>query len=204
MIFGRLHVAPLLQEFLTLHPRVSARSHYSDQIVHLLDEGLDVALRIGHLPDSGLVAVRAGHVRRVVVASPGYLAERGVPRQPGDLSAHLAIGFSQHGAVSAPWVFRSRGRKGRGSGETAQPQIRQTTNSGDASIGAALAGQGLTRALSYQVAEHVLADHEPAPIPVQLVSAEGRLAAAKVRAFVEFAAERLRAEPVLNGQLRWP
>lgn len=211
VIFGRLHVAPVLQDFLGLHPGVNARSVYTDQIVHLLDEGLDVALRIAHLPDSGLVAVRVGEVRRVVVASPQYLAEHGVPRTPQDVSQHRGIGFSQHGSVAAPWVFHPPGRS-RGEGEVAHPQLRHVTNAGDASIGGALASQGLARALSYQVAEHVLAgrlhivmaDHEPPPIPVQLVYVEGRRAAAKVRAFVDYAAERLRAEPVLNGLLPWP
>jgi DNA-binding transcriptional LysR family regulator len=212
VIFGRVHVAPVLQDFLGLHPQVSARSVYTDQIVHLLDEGLDVAVRIAHLPDSGLVALRAGHVRRVIVASPDYLAEHGVPRTPQDVTQHRGIGFSQHGAVSAPWLLYPPGRSARSEGETAHPQMRHVTNSGDASIAAALAGQGLVRALSYQVAQHVLAgrlhivmaDHEPPPIPVQLVYAEGRHAAAKVRAFADYAAERLRAEPVLNGSLRWP
>lgn len=212
LIFGRLHIAPLVLDFLALHPQVNVRSVYTDQIVHLFDEGLDVALRIAHLPDSGLTAVRAGQVRRVVVASPQYLAEHGVPRTPHDMAQHHAIGFSQHGAVSAAWVFHPPGRKARSEGVVAHPQMRQVTNSGDAAIGAALAGAGLARALSYQVAEHVLADrlhivmadHEPPPIPVQLVYAEGRRAAAKVRAFVDHAVERLRAQPVLNGRLRWP
>jgi DNA-binding transcriptional LysR family regulator len=212
VIFGRLHVAPVLQDFLGLHPGVSARSLYTDQIVHLLDEGMDVALRIAHLPDSGLVAVRVGEVRRVVVASPQYLAEHGVPRTPQEVSQHRGIGFSQHGSVSAPWVFYPPGSGTRSEGVVAHPQLRHLTNAGDACIGAALASQGLVRALSYQVAEHVLAgwlhivmaDHEPPPIPVQLVYAEGRHAAAKVRAFIDYAAGRLRAEPVLNGSLRWP
>ncbi|MBX3620189.1 MAG: LysR family transcriptional regulator [Rhizobacter sp.] len=212
VIFGRVHVAPVLLDFLGQHPQVSARSFFTDQIVHLLDEGLDVAVRIAHLPDSGLTAVRAGEVRRLVVASPQYLAEHGVPRTPAELAQHRGIGFSQHGAVSAAWVFHPPGRKGRHEGETAHPQMQHVTNAGDVAIGAALAGQGLARALSYQVAEHVLAgrlqvvlaDHEPAPIPVQLVYVEGRRAAAKVRAFVDFAVARLRAEPVLNGQLQWP
>ncbi|MBL0728387.1 LysR family transcriptional regulator [Piscinibacter sp. HJYY11] len=212
VIFGRLHVAPVLQDFLGLHPQVSARSFYTDQIVHLLDEGMDVALRIAHLPDSGLVAVRVGEVRRVVVASPQYLAEHGVPRTPQEVSQHRGIGFSQHGSVSSPWVFYPPGRSARGDGEIAHPQLRHVTNAGDAAIGGAVAHQGLARALSYQVAEHVLAgrlqivmaDHEPPPIPVQLVHVDGRRAAAKVRAFVDHAAERLRAEPVLNGTLRWP
>lgn len=212
IIFGRVHVAPVLLDFLAQHPQVSARSFFADQIVHLLDEGLDVAVRIAHLPDSGLTAVRAGQVRRVVVASPQYLAQHGVPRSLADLAQHRGIGFSKYGAASADWVFHPPGRQGRPDSEAAQPQMQHVTNAGDVAIGAALAGQGLVRALSYQVAEHVLAgrlqvvlaDHEPPPIPVQLVHVEGRRAAAKVRAFVDFAVERLRAQPVLNGTLQWP
>jgi DNA-binding transcriptional LysR family regulator len=211
-MFGRMHVAPLLLGFLAQHPQVTARSHFSDQIVHLLDEGFDLALRIAHLPDSGLTAVRVGHVRRVVIASPQYLAEHGVPRRPADLAQHQAVGFSQHGATEARWVFYPPGGKASVDGEVGHPQVRLVSNGGETSITAALAGHGLARALSYQVVDDVLAgrlqlvmvDHEPPPIPVQLVSADGRKAAAKVRAFVDFAAERLRAEPVLNGSLVWP
>jgi DNA-binding transcriptional LysR family regulator len=211
-MFGRMHVAPLLLGFLAQHPQVTARSHFSDQIVHLLDEGFDLALRIAHLPDSGLTAVRVGHVRRVVIASPEYLAQHGVPRRPADLAQHQAVGFSQHGATEARWVFYPPGAKASADGEVAYPQVRLVSNGGEMSITAALAGHGLARALSYQVVGDVLAgrlrlvmvDHEPPPIPVQLVSADGRKAAAKVRAFVDFAAERLRAEPVLNGSLVWP
>jgi DNA-binding transcriptional LysR family regulator len=211
-MFGRMHVAPLLLGFLAQHPQVTARSHFSDQIVHLLDEGFDLALRIAPLPDSGLTAVRVGHVRRVVIASPQYLAEYGVPRRPADLAQHQAVGFSQHGATEARWVFYPPGGKASVDGEVGHPQVRLVSNGGETSIMAALAGHGLARALSYQVVDDVLAgrlqlvmvDHEPPPIPVQLVSADGRKAAAKVRAFVDFAAERLRAEPVLNGSLVWP
>jgi len=211
-MFGRIHVAPVLLGFLAQHPQVTARSFFSDQIVHLLDEGFDLALRIAHLPDSGLTAVRVGHVRRVVIASPQYLAEHGVPRRPADLAQHQAIGFSQHGAVDARWVFYPPGRKTKSDGEEVHPKMRLVSNGGEMSIAAALAGHGLARALSYQVAGDVLAgrlhvvmaDHEPPPIPVQLVSADGRKAAAKVRAFVDYAAERLRAEPVLNDSLVWP
>jgi DNA-binding transcriptional LysR family regulator len=212
VMFGRIHVAPVLLSFLTRYPQVSVRSYFSDQIVHLLDEGFDVAVRIAHLPDSGLTALRVGQVRRVVVASPGYLATHGVPRRPADLAQHHAVGFSQHGSVSAPWVFDPPGGKARSEGEVAHPQMRLMVNAGDMAIAAAIAGQGLARALSYQVADDVLAgrlqivmaDHEPAPLPVQLVQAEGRKAAAKVRAFVAHAAECLRAQPVLNGSLAWP
>lgn len=212
VMFGRLHVAPVLLDFLAQQPQLKARCYFSDQIVHLLDEGFDVAVRIAHLPDSGLTAVRAGHVRRVVVASPQYLAEHGVPRTPADLAQHRGVGFSQHGSVSAAWVFYPPGSGSSNSGETAHPQMQMVTNAGEMSIAAALAGHGLARALSYQVVADVLAgrlqvvmaDHEPPPIPVQLVYAEGRKAAAKVRQFVDFALERLRAQPVLNGRLVWP
>ena len=212
VMFGRLHVAPVLLDFLAQQPQLRARTYFSDQIVHLLDEGFDVAVRIAHLPDSGLTAVRAGHVRRVVVASPQYLAEHGVPRTPADLAQHRGVGFSQHGSVSAAWVFCPPGSGSSSPVETAHPQMQMVTNAGEMSIAAALAGHGLARALSYQVAGEVLAgrlqvvmaDHEPPPIPVQLVYAEGRKAAAKVRSFVDFALARLRAQPVLNGRLAWP
>ncbi|MBC7995222.1 MAG: LysR family transcriptional regulator [Rhizobacter sp.] len=212
VMFGRLHVAPVLLDFMAQQPQLRSRTFFSDQIVHLLDEGFDVAVRIAHLPDSGLTAVRAGHVRRVVVASAQYLAEHGVPRTPADLAQHRGMGFSQHGAVSAAWVFYPPGNGSSSAGETAHPQMQMVTNAGEMAIAAALAGHGLARALSYQVAGDVLAgrlqvvmaDHEPPPIPVQLVYAEGRKASAKVRSFIDFALERLRAQPVLNGRLVWP
>jgi DNA-binding transcriptional LysR family regulator len=216
LMFGRLYVAPVLLDFMAQQPLLTSRSFFSDQIVNLLDDGFDVAVRIAHLPDSGLTAVCAGHVRRVVVASPRYLSERGVPRTPADLVQHRGMGFSQHGSVSAPWVFYPPGSQGlgdaKGAGETVHPQMRMVTNAAEMAIAAALAGHGLARVLSYQVADDVLAgrlqvvmaNHEPPPIPVQLVYAEGRKAAAKLRAFVDFALERWRAEPVLNGRLLWP
>ena len=144
------------------------------------------------------------------MASPQYLAEHGVPRTPADLAQHRGMGFSQHGSVSAPWVFFPPDDKA--TGQTAHPQMQMVTNAGEMAITAALAGHGLARALSYQVVDSVLAgrlqvvmaDHEPSPIPVQLVYAEGRKASAKVRSFIDFALERLRAQPVLNGKLLWP
>ena len=211
-MFGRIHVTPVLLDFLAANPKVSARTFFADHIVHLLDEGFDVAVRIAHLPDSGLTAVRVGHVRRVIVASPDYLAARGVPRTPGDLAQHDAIGFAVSGDAAAPWALYPPGAKNKADRTTAQPRMQLAGNSSEIGIAAALAGRGLARALSYQVAADVqagrlrivLADHEPRPIPVQLVSVDGRKAAAKVRTFVEFAVERLRAEPVLNGSFAWP
>jgi DNA-binding transcriptional LysR family regulator len=132
-----------------------------------------------------------------VCAAPGYLAGRGAPSVPRDLESHDCIGF-QAGATPAPWLFP--GRSGDGI-ETVRPPMRLLVNNADVAVAAAVAGRGVTRVLSYQAAEAVrdgrlvilLAEHEPPPIPVHLVHLEGRRAAARVRAFVEFAAERLRA-----------
>jgi DNA-binding transcriptional LysR family regulator len=199
-------VTPVLLDFLAVHPQVSVRTYFVDHIVHLFEEGFDVAVRIAHLPDSGLTAIPVGHVRRVIVASPAYLDARGVPHSAADLAQHDGIGFAINGGVVTPWALYPPGRKNKTDREIGQPRMQLAANTGEIGIAAALAGRGLARALSYQVAEHVtagrlrivLADHEPAPIPVQLVYADGRKAAAKVRAFVDFAAERLRQEPVLN------
>jgi DNA-binding transcriptional LysR family regulator len=214
--FGRLHVAPLLLDFLDRHPRLTARAFFVDRIVHLLDEGFDVALRIAHLPDSSLTAVRVGSVRRVVVAAPDYLARHGEPQHPRELRGHRAVGTAASGGAAPPWRFPQEpaapadGEATPGSQalhEFDPPRIALTANNGDIAINAAIAGHGLARAMSYQVAAEVeagrlrivLAGFEPPRIPVHLVYPEGRRAAAKVRAFVDFAAQRLRAHPVLGA-----
>jgi DNA-binding transcriptional LysR family regulator len=193
-MFGRLHVTPLLIDFLALYPDVSARSYYADRIVPLLDEGYDVAVRFAHLPDSGLTAVRVGSMRRVVAASPAYLAERGAPLSPAELAGHDAIGFSSSGAAHvSPWFAGP------------PPRVRLLVNAGEAGIAAALRGRGLVRAFWYQVVDDVqagrlqivLADHEPEPLPVSVVYAAGRRASAKVRVFVDFIVQRLREDPAL-------
>jgi DNA-binding transcriptional LysR family regulator len=197
-MFGHLHVAPLLVDFLARHPTITARAFFADHIVHLLEEGLDVAIRIAHLPDSGLTAVRVGEVRRVVVAAPAYLHAHGVPRAPTDLDRHTTIGYAAGGLASPAWEFHAPGRKTRRLLVT--PRASFVTNSNETAIAAAVAGHGLARALSYQVAAEVaagrlrivLASFQPPPIPVQIVHGGGRLPSAKVRTFVEFAAPRLR------------
>ena len=208
-MFGRLHVAPVLFDFLAQHPKLTVRTLFVDRVVHLLDEGFDVAVRIARLPDSGLTAAPVGAMRRLVVASPDYLARHGEPREPAELAQHDAIGFSQDGSAYAPWAFH-RGRDGADDRvverELAQPRIQLVTNSNDVCIEAAVRGLGLTRAMAYQVDAELragrlkvlLAEFEPPPIPVQLVYVAGRKAPAKVRAFVDFAVERLRGLPVLN------
>jgi DNA-binding transcriptional LysR family regulator len=210
-MFGRIHIAPLLVEFLRAHPTITVRAFFADQIVHLLDDGFDVALRIARLPDSGLTAVRVGHVRRIVVAAPAYLRKHGVPRTPADLDRHTTIGYAAGGAPAPAWEFQSAGARTAPSNRMLiTPRSTFVTNSNEVAIAAALAGHGLARALSYQVAADVtagrlrivLAAFETARLPVQLVHAGGRRPPAKVQAFVAFAAARLRRESVLTQRGR--
>lgn len=197
VMFGRLHVAPILLDFLDRFPLVSTRLLLLDRVVDLMEEGIDVAVRIAHLADSSLQAIRVGSVRPVVCATPAYLAEHGEPRHPADLARHRAI-FTSPQAGLRGWEFEDAGKPVR-----VRPAVQLNVNSADVAIAAAREGRGLTRVLSYQVAapvragdlKIVLADYEPPPVPVHLVQLEGRRAAsARVRAFVDFAAERLRRE----------
>ena len=200
-LFGSRHVAPLLFEFLDLHPQLQARAMFTNRVVHLVDEGFDVALRIGALPDSSLTAVTVGHMRAAIVASPGYLRRHGVPRRPSDLKSHRAIGFLIEGQDRVAWNFP-------GMRTPSSPHERLVVNGNDVKVAAAVAGQGLTRVLAYQATDEVrdgrlrivLKAYEPAPLPVHLVYPAGRVAVAKVREFVRFAGERLRALPVLQGR----
>jgi DNA-binding transcriptional LysR family regulator len=195
VIFGRLCVTPVILGFLKRHPRVGVRAVFSDQVLDLLDQNIDVAVRIAHLPDSSFSAVRVGAVRRVVCASPAYLRAHGVPARPSDLQQHELVVFSGLGAP-AEWSFWVGGRS-----ESFTPRSRLNANSGDLAIAAALAGHGLTRVLSYQIAEEVrakrlrivLSEFELPPVPVHLVHREGRATSGRVRAFVDQAVEELRA-----------
>jgi len=197
-MFGRIHVAPLVQDFLDAYPLVTARLLLLDRVANLIDEGFDLAVRIAQLQDSSLRAIRVGAVRRVVVASPAYLERHGMPQHPNDLLQHRAVMFSAGMAID-DWAFRDNLR--------VAPPARFYVNSSEVAINAALAGQGVTRVLSYMVApalaagllKIVLQDYELPPVPVQLVHAEGRRASAQLRAFLDFAVERLRAEPVLQN-----
>ncbi len=199
-MFGRLHVAPIALDFLALHPQVTVRGMFVDRVVNLMDEGFDVAVRIARLPDSGMTAVRVGAIRVVVVASPAYLAEHGVPAHPSELERHEAFGFAQTGLAPPTWSFR-------GVSSGTQPRMRLATNANEVAIDAAVQGRGLARAMRYQVdadvragrLQIVLEEFEPEPIPVHLVHVAGRMAPAKLRAFIDFAVERLRSEPVLRS-----
>jgi DNA-binding transcriptional LysR family regulator len=200
VLFGQLHVAPILVHYLQQFPEVEAQCLFLDRVVNVVEEGIDVAVRIGELPDSSLQAVRVGRVRRVLVAAPAYLKAQGVPQRPEDLARHTIASASGVTPVSE-WRFNDGGKPLL---QRLQPRLRTTTN--DSAIAAAVAGLGITRLLSYQVAAHVrsgtlqvlLEDFEAAPLPVYVVHHEGRRATQKVRAFIDLAVDTLRADPALN------
>lgn len=198
LVSGRTVLRPVLDDFLDAQPGVTARLLLLDRLVSLIDEGVDVALRIAHLPDSSLIAIRVGEVRRVVCASPGYLAGRAAIREPGDLSEHACIAVAQFGMDA--WNFPPPAGSVGARHVAIKPRL--VVNGVEAAVASAAEGRGVTRVLSYQVADEVragklvvlLAEAEPPPLPVHLVTPEGRLAVPKVRAFVDFAVPRLRAE----------
>jgi DNA-binding transcriptional LysR family regulator len=194
VLFGRIHVAPVLLAFLRQHPKLTARVTFSDQVLDLFDQQTEVAIRIGHLPDSGLTAIRVGTVRRVVVAAPAYLRAHGTPAHPHALRDHALIAFSS-GPEPRSWSFHVDDKL-----ESQPVSPHMTVNSGEMAIAAARAGHGLTKVISYQVVDDVrekrlrvvLAGFETAAVPVHLVHVDGRTASRRVRAFVEFAVDQLR------------
>ncbi len=193
-MFGRLHVLPVVTAFLAAFPEVGVELMLTDRVTHFPDDGVDVALRIGDLPDSDLIATRLGTVRRVVCASPAYLAARPPPAVPQDLAGHEVIAFGSVSAAGA-WTFRS------GEAEVvASFRSRLGVSTIEAAIDAGLAGTGIVRAVSYQVVEFLrdgrlrllLEPFEPPPRPVHLVYDRQTRLPLKLRAFVDFAVPRLR------------
>lgn len=193
VLFGQLHVMPVVTGFLDANPGVTCRVLLFDRIVNLLEEGIDVAVRIGALDESSYHAIRVGSVRQVFCAAPDYLARHGIPDGPEDLAHHRIIATTSSSAM-VDWQFGQEGRVPKGF----VPGLYCNTVA--ASIAAAEAGWGIVRALSYQVVAQVrtgrlrlvLADHEGESLPIHIAHPEGRRAAAKTRAFVDFAAPRLR------------
>ena len=194
-LFGRMFVMPGIVEYLTRYPGTEVAAVFLDRVVNLLEEGFDVGIRIGELPDSNLHALRVGSVRVVLCASTEYLKRGNVPRTPRDLLKHSLIA-SHAGGDSFEWRFEGRLLR-------TQPRLSVTTN--DAAIEAALRGFGITRLLSYQVAPLVqagelkllLEKYEPPPLPIHIVHQEGRHASAKVRTFVDLMIQRLRKDLAL-------
>lgn len=200
VLFGRIFVAPVLVDYLRRYQDVTVSALFLDRVVHLVEEGVDVAVRIGQLPDSSLQAIRVGQVRSVLCAAPGYLEQHGVPATPEALKAHVLIASS--GISPNPeWRFA---QGARAFGVKVDPRLSVTTN--DAAIEAALQGFGIARLLSYQVApmlasgalRTVLGAYETGALPIHVIHREGRHAAAKVRSFVEMAVESLRNNPALR------
>jgi len=185
--FGRLHVSPVISAYLKRYPEVSCELRLSDRMINLVEDGVDLAVRIGHLPDSTLVARRVGEMRRIVVASSGYLKARGEPKRPEAIASHQTIQFGATTA-SPEWQFVEDGREIR---VACTPRF--TTNSADAAIQYAERGGGLTRVLAYQAADAikrgrlkvVLMKFEQPPLPIHIVYPTSRLLSAKVRTFVD-------------------
>ncbi len=194
VMFGRLHVAPVVTDFLAEHPEMSVELLLVDRVLDLLDESIDLALRIGALPDSGLVAVPVGSTRRVVCASPDYLARRGRPAHPADLREHMLIRHTGLGD-GHEWHFERAGERVR-----VPVEGSFATNQVDVGLDACRKGVGCGRFLAYQVRaseaagelERLLDDWAPPAVPVSLLYPHGRLLPSRVRAFVDWAAPRLR------------
>jgi DNA-binding transcriptional LysR family regulator len=200
MLFGRLYVTPILGDFLDLYPEVSCQTLFLDRSVSLMDEGLDIAVRIGELPDSSLTAIRVGSVRWVTFAAPDYLETHGTPEHPRDLKAHkLMQSVSVSGARE--WAFLEDGRPFQ---VKIEPRLRMNTN--DAVVALAVRGWGISRLLSYQIAPDVAAGRlravlekfEAPAIPIHVVHQEGRMASPKVRSCVDYLVERLRATAAIR------
>ncbi|BCX69901.1 MULTISPECIES: LysR family transcriptional regulator [Pseudomonas] len=195
VVFGRLHLVPVVAEFLAHYPEIEINLMLTDRVVHLMEEHCDAAVRIGELPDSSLMATQVGAVRRVVCASPDYLATHGVPTRPADLAEHACITFEVLESVGA-WVFEA------GKSQTSvRVRSRLAVNTAEAAIDAAMLGVGVIRVLSYQVADAlskdalqvVLQPFESLPLPVSLVHKGQTPLPLKLRAFLDFVAPRLRA-----------
>lgn len=200
VLFGRIYVMPAIVDYLQRYPAAEVSAMFVDRVVNLLEEGVDVALRIGELGDSSFNALRVGRVRRVLCASPDYLARQGVPENPDALTGHSIIVATSLGANvewrfmqdKTPWVVRIK------------PRLSVSSN--DSAIEAAVRGLGIARLMSYQVAPEIdsgklkilLSEYETAPVPIHIVHREGRYTSTKIRSFIELMAEQLRANKSLN------
>lgn len=193
VLFGELFMTPVMVAYLDRHPAVQIKALLVDRVVNMVDEGIDVAIRIGNLPDSGLHTVKVGEVCQVICASPSYLAEHGRPQHPDDLREARVV-VSASSTLVSEWQFMDADGP-----IDVRPQPRLVVTSNQAAINAACIGWGLTRVLSYQIArqvaagelEIVLADYQLSPLPIHVVYQEGRKISAKVRTFVDFCASSL-------------
>lgn len=197
VLFGRLYVMPSVIDYMQKYAKVKVIAHFVDRVTNLVEEGIDVAIRIGELPDSTLRATKVGQVRRVLCASPAYLEKHGLPQQPGDLLKHAIISANQI-SPQLEWRF--------GAGDTLEKlriEPRLSVSSNDAALAAAIGGLGITRLLSYQVKTEVergalalvLEAYEEPPWPIHVVHREDKLGSSKVRAFIDGIVNDLRNNP---------
>lgn len=201
-LFGRMFVIPGIVEYQQQYPDTEVSAVFLDRIVNMLEEGIDVGIRIGELPDSSMRALRVGSVRRILCATPDYLQQHGEPETPEQLTQHSLIASSAGNSLP-DWNFDY---KGKSKLLRIQPRLRVTTN--DSALEACLQGFGITRLLSYQAAAQIaegklkviLQQYEAAPWPVHIVHREGRYASAKIRAFVDLLSQRLRSDTALKLQ----
>ncbi|WP_343609454.1 LysR family transcriptional regulator [Novosphingobium sp.] len=192
VMFGRLHILPIVTELIQRHPGLNVRLLLLDRVVRLVEEGVDVAVRIADLPDSALHMRKVGEVRRVLSASPAYLREKGEPRDMADLRHHQSIVVEDETGTHRQWETEH--------GRTGRAVARLSVNSVQAGIEAAIQGLGIVGSLSYQITEHlkagrlqqVLSDHAGPALPVSLLFQSGRRNSPNIRAFTELAQERLR------------
>ena len=197
VLFGKMFVLPGVIEFLNRYPRMEVNALFLDRVVNLLEEGLDVSIRIGELADSSMRAIRVGAVHRIVCASPNYLMRAGTPQHPNELPQHTIVTANGLNA-STEWKFSD------GINIRVKPRLSFATN--DAAMEAAISGFGITRLLSYQIAPQLadgrlkvlLENFEQTKIPIHVIHREGRYASAKIRSFVDLMVDRLRAEKALN------
>ncbi|WP_259107749.1 LysR family transcriptional regulator [Pseudomonas sp. JUb42] len=201
VMFGELFLIPLMTEYLVLHPEVVINALLVDRVVNMLDEGVDVAIRIGQLPDNGLQAIRVGQIRPVVCAAPGFLDRVGRPTAPEEVLEAPVVMSSASGLLT-DWQFDVAGNA-----ITLHPKPRLTVSSNQAAINAARMGWGFTRVLSYQVAELVskgeleivLGAFETTPLPVHVLYQGSKRVSAKVRTFVDYCSSRFLENPALHA-----
>jgi len=198
VLFGEKHILPIITEYLELNQEVTVKTIFSDRVTSLVEEELDIAIRIGHLKDSNLYATHVG----IVCSSPGYFKKYGKPIYPSDLNDHNIV-FPTTFETSPVWHFIHNGKK-----EAVKLNPRLHCNQTNLALQAAIQGFGITRLMSYQVGEElekgtlqsVLTGYEEKPLPVNIIRIEGRRSSAKIRSFLDLATKRLEANPFIHAK----
>jgi DNA-binding transcriptional LysR family regulator len=200
VLFGEKYVLPIISEYLELNQEVTVKTLFSDRVTSLIEEELDIAIRIGHLKDSNLYATHVGNVHRIVCGSPNYFKKYGKPISPSDLNDHDIV-FPTTFETSLIWHFINNGKK-----EAVKLSPRLHCNQTNSALQAAIQGVGITRLMSYQIGEElekgtlerVLTNYEEKPLPVNIIRVEGRRSNAKIRSFLDVAISRLKSNPFIH------